>query len=331
MTSDLNDSVIRENFKLNNYFGYPEDSIFFFEQGLQPCLSNDGKVLMENEYTLSMAPDGNGGIYLALEVSGAYRDMLRRGIEHIHVYGIDNVLTKSLDPAFLGLCIDQKVEVGNKVVWRANKGEKVGVTVTDQENCMRVLEYSEIPSQLAEASDSDGRLVFGAANICNHYLSIEFLSNKVYRNLVEIYHVAKKKIPYFDPTNKQYINPTANNGIKLEMFIFDVFPLADKWLVMEVDRKEEFAPVKNEPGNPVDSPDTARYLLTEQAKRWLHKVGAKLVDSAGNSVSIDFNELVPSKLDPSGLQCEISNLISYAGENLDSFKSQIITLPKSID
>ena len=54
--------------------------------------------------------------------------MTKRGIEHLHIYGIDNVLTRSLDPAFLGVCISNNAECGNKVVWRASKAEKVGVT-----------------------------------------------------------------------------------------------------------------------------------------------------------------------------------------------------------
>ena len=132
------------------------------------------------------------GIYNALKRSGALDDMINRGIEHLHVYGIDNVLTKSLDPAFLGVCIANKVECGNKVVWRANKGEKVGVSVSI-DGRMSVLEYSEIPTNLAEAADSDGKLIFGAANICNHYMTVEFLLKKVLPTLSNSYHLATKK------------------------------------------------------------------------------------------------------------------------------------------
>eukprot|EP01034_Spumella_vulgaris_P030054 gene30054-37209_t len=35
--------------------------------------------------------------------------------------------------------------------------------------------------------------------------------------------------------------PDVSNGVKLEMFIFDVFPLAAKWCVVETERCEEFA------------------------------------------------------------------------------------------
>jgi UDP-N-acetylglucosamine pyrophosphorylase len=47
-------------------------------------------------------------------------------------------------------------------------------------------------------------------------------------------------------------------GIKLELFIFDSFPLAERCALLEVRREDEFAPVKNAPGAAADSPDTAR-------------------------------------------------------------------------
>jgi UDP-N-acetylglucosamine/UDP-N-acetylgalactosamine diphosphorylase len=320
MTSDLNDAVIRQYFKDQKYFGYPRDRIMFFEQGLQPCLSNDGKLMLESEHSLAMAPDGNGGLYLALESSGAIEDMYRRGVQHLHVYGIDNVLTKALDPAFIGLCIHQNVELANKVVWRANKSEKVGVTVMNADRRMRILEYSEIPVHLAEAEDVTGKLVFGAANICNHYFSLSFIRDKVLKNLSHTYHIAMKKIPCFDTSTMQTVHPSAANGMKLEMFIFDVFALAEKWLVMEVDRAEEFAPVKNEPGNKVDSPDTARTLISNQNKRWLLAAGASLVDDKGEDACNN-----------DSLLCEISCLLSYTGENLDSFHGMQLRLPTFIE
>ena len=207
MTSDLNDTVIRDYFSSVNYFGYPPDDIYFFEQGLMPCISNDGKLIVESEISLSLAPDGNGGIYYALQSSGAISHMKDRGVEYLHIFGIDNVLTKSLDPLFIGICIDRDIDCGTKVVKRASKSEKVGVTAVI-ENQMHVLEYSELPLTLADALDDDGNLLFGAANICNHYLSYKFLVNIVIPNLTTQYHLAPKKIPYLDPISRKTVTPT---------------------------------------------------------------------------------------------------------------------------
>lgn len=249
MTSNLNHHIIETYFRDNLFFGYPEQDVVFFEQGVEPSFTFDGKIIIESATSLSLAPDGNGGIYRALQYAGCIDDMHRRGVEHLHIYGIDNVLTKSLDPQFLGACIQQQAECGNKVVWRAHKTEKVGVTA-ELNGRMHVLEYSELPADLADSEDSSGKLLFGAANICNHYLTVQFLVDKVLPSLSEVYHVAKKKIPFFDPLTGHTVTPTEVNGIKMEMFIFDVFPLATKWVVVEGLREDEFAPVKNAPGSP---------------------------------------------------------------------------------
>jgi UDP-N-acetylglucosamine/UDP-N-acetylgalactosamine diphosphorylase len=247
MTSNLNHDIIVNNFKENNYFGYPSADVVFFEQGVEPSFTFDGQMIIESADSLSLAPDGNGGIYRALLYSGCIDDMTRRGVQHLHIYGIDNVLTKSLDPLFLGACIQRNVECGNKVVWRAHKTEKVGVTA-ELNGRMHVLEYSEIPADLADSEDASGKLLFGAANICNHYLSVPFLRDTVLPSLSAVYHVAKKKIPYYDPATGQTVVPSEVNGVKMEMFIFDVFPLATRWVVVEGLREDEFAPVKNAPG-----------------------------------------------------------------------------------
>ena len=72
-------------------------------------------------------------------------------------------------------------------------------------------------------------------------------------------HVAHKAIPYYDPVSDSIIKPEKPNGIKMELFIFDTFPFTERFAALEIDRLEEFAPVKNAPGSTSDSPDTARY------------------------------------------------------------------------
>ena len=325
MTSDLNDQIIRDYFKQNNYFNYPEKDVYFFQQGLMPCFDLNGKIIIESPHSLSLAPDGNGGIYEALQHTGAYDDMKSRGVKYIHVYGIDNILTKSLDPLFLGLCISKNIQCGNKVVWRSNKAEKVGLTVNIN-NHMHILEYSEMPVNIAESENKNipGELAYGAANICNHFLSMSFLSDVVFPNLSSFYHIALKKIPFYDLQLKLTITPSSINGSKLEMFIFDVFPLADsdKWLVTQVNRDDEFAPIKNanDPSNVVDiadSPFVATKLISNQAKRWLQQVNAILV----------YSPTAITKEEQECVICEISPLLSYAGEGLEKYANTVINLP----
>jgi UDP-N-acetylglucosamine/UDP-N-acetylgalactosamine diphosphorylase len=313
MTSDLNTEIIKQYFVDNKFFGYGEEDVYFFEQGLEPCISMDGKIILESERAIAMAPDGNGGLYNALRKSGAFEHMVSRGVGHLHIYGIDNVLTRAADPLFVGSCIAQGSEIGNKVVWRANASEKVGVAV-EKEGRMAILEYSEIPSELADAVDDTGKLTYGAGNICNHYVRASFLRDVVFKNLIQMYHLAPKKIPYLDLASGEVVTPQSNNGVKLEMFIFDVFPLAAKWTVLEVTREDEFAPVKNASGSKTDSPDTAREMITAQAVKWLAAVGATVHRGASGAEHV-----------------EISPFKSLGGEGLQEFAGRELVAPLFIE
>lgn len=302
MTSPLNHQVTVDYFAEHNYFGLGSDTVFFFQQGMLPCLTEDGKMILESKCQVAMAPDGNGGIYPSLQSSGALRDMEDRGVQYIHVFSIDNALTKPADPVFVGYCISQQADCGNKVVWKAHAHEKVGV-MASKANQPCIVEYSEITTEMAERVEaSSGSLVFGAANICNHFYTMDFLQNTILPNMSNLYHVARKKIPYYDPVRNQTTTPeSTNNGVKLETFIFDVFPLSQRMALFEVDRDDEFAPVKNSAGSPTDSPDTARTMISHQAKRWVISAGGKLSGK-------DDDENI----------CEIAPRTSYAGEGLES-------------
>ena len=68
--------------------------------------------------------------------------------------------------------------------------------------------------------------------------------------------------------------PTIPNAIKFETFIFDVIPLAENPLVLQVDRAEEFSPVKNPTG--VDSLESSRRDQIARACRWLEAAGIRV-------------------------------------------------------
>ena len=309
MTSPLNHDETVHFFKEHNNF---EIDVHFFAQGMLPCLDMEGKILLEGPGKVAMAPDGNGGIYPALQRQGMLQQMKETGIEHVHVFSIDNALCRPADPAFVGYCISQGADVGNKVLWKAGPHEKVGVLASkgsggNKKSC--IVEYSDITTEMAERTDKDGKLIFGAANLCNHYYTVEFLATTVMDNMENMYHIANKKIPYYD--GSKVIVPETPNGMKLESFIFDVFEFSQTMAVLEVERRHEFAPVKNAQGK--DSPETAREYLSELAKEYLEKCGAMLHGKEGE-----------------GGLCEVSPLTSYAGEGLEEYSGRKIQCPFSI-
>ena len=303
MTSPMNHATTVEFFEENAFWGLDKEHVHFFAQGTLPCMTEEGQLILESGSHVGIASDGNGGIYAALQ-NGPLPALKEQGIKYLHVYSVDNAICKVADPTFMGYCITKGADVGNKVVWKAEPGEKVGV-VAKRDGKPHVIEYSEISAEMAAQADGNGKLVFGAGNICNHFYTVDFLE-KVTDDAL-IYHVARKKIPMADEKGETY-KPTENTGMKLECFIFDAFPMSTTMAVLEGPRESEFSPVKNAPGQGLkDSPDTARAMISAQHLRWAEAAGATV--KQGDRVF------------------EISPLQSYAGEDLEQIlKGQTIDL-----
>ncbi|KAG0166227.1 UDP-N-acetylglucosamine pyrophosphorylase [Apophysomyces sp. BC1034] len=307
-------------FKANQFFGLDENNVIFFEQGTLPCLTMDGKIILESKNKVAVAPDGNGGIYAAIQKKGVIRSLRERGIEYTHCYSVDNCLARVADPVFIGYCVSRSTDCGVKVVRKATPEEPVGV-VCVRNGRYSVVEYSEISPEMCERRrPEDGSLLFGAANIANHFFSTDFLERVPSFAPQLEYHIAKKKITYTDLQSGEQISPKANSGMKLECFVFDVFPFADHMAVLEVDRQEEFSPLKNASGAGVDCPETSRRDIVAQHLRFIEAAGGKVV--CGDRTEEDIQNL----------PFEISPWVTYAGEGIrDIVQGKTITLPAVIE
>lgn len=293
MTSEHTKKPTEIFFEQNNYFGLDGNDIIMFEQGSLPCFGLDGKILLDEKYVISKAPDGNGGIYRALKSLGILNDMKERNVLYLHAHSVDNILIKVADPIFIGYCVQQKAECAAKVVEKSQPNEAVGV-ICIVDGKYQVVEYSEISTKTSELRNADGRLTFNAGNICNHFFTTEFLDqvgNK-FENQLKL-HVAKKKIPFIDDDGNR-CKPDKPNGIKIEKFVFDVFEFAKKFVVMSVEREDEFSPLKNAESAGRECATTARNDIYDYHKR--------LIEAAGGNIV--------------GVECEISPLLSYAGEGI---------------
>lgn len=260
MTSTENNEKTVSFFEEHNYFGYQKEDIKFFKQGNLPLLSEDGKLLIDEDYNIKIASDGNGSIYKSMKNEGILSDMKKRGIEWIFIGAVDNAILNMCDPILLGLTIDEKNEVASKSVVKANPHEKVGV-FCKKDSRPAVIEYTELPDQLAEETDEEGELLYGESHImCNLY-SLKALEKIAEQNLP--YHSAHKKANYLDK-NGNLVKSEVPNGYKYEAFIFDGFNYFDNMTILRGRREEDFAPIKNKDG--VDSPETAIKLYNEYWK-----------------------------------------------------------------
>ncbi len=276
MTSEANHAVTQDFFEAHDYFGLLRENVKLFSQGMMPSFSPDGKLLLTEKHALAMNPDGHGGSLSALAKNGALDDMVRRGVTQISYFQVDNPAVRCIDPLFIGLHTQSGAEMSSKMLRKVDPKEKVGIfCVAGGKPC--VIEYSDLPDTLAELQDEHGALKFGAGSIAIHMISVSFAQRltKGKGDRIELpFHRAEKIVPHIDPLTGERVTPAAPNAVKLERFIFDALPLATRSIILETDRVEEFAPIKNATGN--DSPESSKKLQTLRAARWLEANGVKI-------------------------------------------------------
>lgn len=320
MTSPINDAATREFFERRDYFGLHKENVKIFPQAMMPAMDmTTGKVLLAGKSNIALSPNGHGGSLKALHTSGALADMKERGIKQISYIQIDNPSVKVIDPLFLGLHQMNDAEMSSKMLPKAYPKEKLG-NFCLADGKMAVIEYSDLPDELAEQRLDDGELRFRAGSIAIHAITVDFVEslNTSAEGFGLEFHRAEKKVPYVDLATGEQVKPTEPNAVKLETFVFDALPMCENSIILETDRVAEFAPIKNadqvEDGKlvSVDCPGTSQQLQTERAARWLEAKGVSIPRNADGEVDaiIEIKQttaIEPDDLDSAQLPEEIKS------------------------
>lgn len=280
MTSPMNHTQTVEVFRAENYYGLDARDVFIFQQGTLPNFGFDGRILLADKACLARSPDGHGGCIRALARSGALADMKRRGVEYLSYWQVDNPLVKLFDPLFLGLHALDGAEMSSKAVIKNAPKEKVG-NFCLVDGRMTVIEYSDLPDELAEQRRPDGALAFELGSIAIHIIDTGFVEKLNREDYTLPLHRAVKKVPHIDLQGRR-VEPRQPNGVKLESFIFDALPLARQSIVLEIVRSEQFAPVKNATGE--DSAEMTRRMMSERAAAWLESAGVPVPRTSDGAV-----------------------------------------------
>ncbi len=265
MTSEGNHDLTNQFFLDNNYFGLQE--VYFFRQNLCAVLDFDGKLILDENGLIAMAPDGHGGCFNALASNGLLEKMELLGIDILSYFQVDNPLVKCIDPLFIGLHVLSKAEMSCKGVKKRNASERVGIFCQDHET-VKVVEYSQVSQKMLEMEDVQGELMFNIGNTGIHLMNRDFIQKINNSNPLHFYKT-KKKVTFLD-RDKAIVIPAEPNAYKFERLIFDALPEAENVVLLEVARKEEFSPIKNAEGD--DSLESFKKDQLCLYIEWLKKV-----------------------------------------------------------
>lgn len=277
MTSEDTDEQTRKAFAENAW--YDKDYVHFFKQGTFPAFTPEGLCVLDKDGSIRYYPDGHGGVFKALQNSGYIAYLRARGIKYISYFQVDNPLVNLGDCLFLGAHLYHQSEFSTKVIAKRNPEEKVGVFV-EENGHLRLVEYSELPKNLAEEKTEKCALKYRYGNTAIHLLNLDFIERCVEHRLP--IHIAHKKAKHW--AEGKFVE---NECLKLEQFIFDALVYANKALLFEVKREQEFSPVKNARGN-----DSLATCLKDQVARWQFWLNCVLSVDKDYRIEKNSNELI---------------------------------------
>ncbi len=291
MTSPATDTQTRRFFGEQDYFGLGPGEVEFFCQGTIPAVdARSGKILLEAADSVSLSPDGHGGTLAALARSGLLGRLLEQGVEHLFYFQVDNPLVDVAAPEFLGYHLLARSEMSTQVIRKRDPLEKVGNVVQWNEH-VQVIEYFDLPAELARQTRPDGSLRFWAGSIAVHAFSLAFLKRMAGNAEGLPFHAAHKRVAWVDPLCTEFPPPViepgedeqgkpARNAVKFERLIFDLLPAAQRPVFVEIDPAEGFAPLKDAPGEGADDPPAVQAQMIAQHRRWLSWAGAHVAEGA---------------------------------------------------
>ena len=305
MTSPENHDPTIAFFEQHDRFGL--ENVRFFTQGQMPAVDrSSGKILLAAKDRIALSPDGHGGTLAALAAQGegggpsCLDEMRDLGLQTLFYFQVDNPLVRIAEPSFIGLHREAGAELSFKVVERLTPEEKLGAIVSI-DGRPQVIEYTDLPPELAGRRVPEGALELWAGSIAVHVLERSFIERLSGEHQLP-FHRAVKKVPHLG-ADGQLVTPDEPNAVKLEQFIFDALPLATKWTIVETDRSGEFEPLKNAVGP--DSPATVHQKMSDQFGNWLEQAGATVPRRPDGSVPFGIEISPLFALDSSELKSKI--------------------------
>lgn len=252
MTSRENNLQTKEYFLEHNFWDYPKDNVIFFEQSELPLIDLNGKLILNETYSVKTVSNGNGNVFKSMKKHGIIDNLEKSDVKWISFSGIDNILMKNVDPVFIGLTISKGLQIASKSLFKKEPLEKTAV-YCKKNGKISILDYDDINLELSNSKFDNGMYMYREANLLSHLMSIDTVKKASEISLK--YHRAFKKNIFINDEGMKQV-PEKPNSYKFENFIFDAFGIFDDMLLLRVNENEEFAPIKDFTG--IYNPDTAK-------------------------------------------------------------------------
>lgn len=308
LTSELNRGETEAFFEAHGRFGLAEDQLHYLVQANLPNVTLDGRLCFSGSGELATSPNGHGGALLALRAGGALTRMRERGQDLLFYWQVDNPLCAIADPVFIGAHLAAEAEASTKVVEKVDPSERVGLLAL-REGKPGVVEYSEMTVEEQSERIEGGALAYRAGNIAVHLFGREFLEKVSDETFPLPYHLARKKVAIVSAAGALE-EPSEPNVVKFERFVFDVLPHAKNHVTLQVDRAEEFEPLKNAEGS--YSPETVKAAISARARAWLEEAGQSVpAGQGGESLVCEISPLIA--LDPAQLREHLGGKLPESG------------------
>jgi UDP-N-acetylglucosamine/UDP-N-acetylgalactosamine diphosphorylase len=246
----------------------------FCQEQIPAVDRHSGRILMSSPGLLALSPNGHGGMLSSFTNHGCLADIIQRGVKYLFYGQIDNPLLPICDPRLIGHHVLAESEMSTHVVRKTDASERVGVGVLVHDT-MRIIEYSHLPETVSEGTTSDGHLQFWAGSMGSHLLNTTLLERSAADTNLLPYHAMPKAVSCLDDDAVPHGENTLN-AFKFERFIFELASVARNPIMVEVDRRAAFAPVKNDDATGRDSPATARQIMTNLYRSWLTSAGLQV-------------------------------------------------------
>ena len=331
MTSDATHDLTKHFFEVHNFFDLNPDHIHFVEQSMLPCftIKNGTPQYVFDTSSIAMSPCGNGDLYATLARSGMLCKLKEEyNTEYLHILNVDNPLARVADPYLSGYMKANNLDFAAKYVGREDPSESVGVfVVSRRRDCEKgvsaapdeysiwkchVAEYTELDKASQQKRKPNGEFYYLCANIGMYCVSMKLVlslcGDSLGRPSVNLpMHLATKRHP------TQRSETGFVNIVKLESYVFDIISYAKHVGLLNVERCEEFSPVKcADSTNTIEcnTPRRAAEDIMSLHESWLRAVGAIIIPNNDGIYRV-----------------EISPLISYDGEGLEKYKGRQISSP----